>query len=92
MGIAQLEGDPISYIFSANIHRRTVTAAQRSMIVAKIHPVEQKSKRLSPEVTTCWQTLMKATLVMKILAELVDQVIRGEAAARHSSMGTGLPQ
>jgi hypothetical protein len=37
--------DPLSYILSANIHRRHMTKGQRAMAVAKIYPEPQKLKR-----------------------------------------------
>lgn len=39
--------DPVTYILSANIHRRNMSKGQRAMVVAKISPESQQGKRTS---------------------------------------------
>ena len=41
----QLEGEAVSYILSANINRRHLSAGQRTMIVAKLFPEPSKGGR-----------------------------------------------
>jgi hypothetical protein len=43
--VQQLEGDAEDFIFSANIHRRYITKAQRTMIIAKRYPEPGKRGR-----------------------------------------------
>ncbi len=73
--------DPTAFVLSANIHRRNLTAGQRAMAVAMIHPEPEKGgrgKKVTEAVGFSTQRLSYARTVLKSSPESADAVLSGE--------------
>jgi hypothetical protein len=70
--------DPVSYILSANIHRRHMTKGQRAMVVAKIcFETKQSVRDGAKQSGTSASRLGYATAVINHAPDLADSVING---------------
>ena len=70
--------DAVSYILSANIHRRNLTKGQAAMIMAKVVSVSDTSIKQFSKLTQLPRTrLTQANVVLEFASELADGVVAG---------------
>jgi ParB-like nuclease domain len=70
--------DPVTYILSANIHRRHMTKGQRVMIVAKIcSETKQTLRQISEQNKVALAAIGRARTVLHHAPDLADPVIAG---------------
>lgn len=93
-------GDPVAYIYSANIHRRNLTKGQRAMGAAKLYPEPAKGgrgRKSSVSEGFSDNYLSSARTVLRYAPDLVDGVISAstsldiayaEARSRKSAAAT----
>ena len=70
--------DPITYILSANINRRNLTAGQRAMAAAKLFLENNRNQTQAGSLSGVSQSrIAKANIVLKHAPELADAVLAG---------------
>lgn len=70
--------DPVTYILSANIHRRNMSKGQRAMAVAKISPESQQGKRTSIKtIEVSPGYVSHARIVLQHAPDLANAVLMG---------------
>jgi ParB-like nuclease domain len=72
--------DPVTYILSANIHRRNLTKSQRAIVVARIYPEPEKGGRGKKSSVTkefSDERLSLARTVIRHAPDLASSVLAG---------------
>jgi len=78
--VEELAGDPVAYIYSANVARRNMSKGQRAMAIAKLYPEGHQGKKTSQKICEVASTeyVRQARIVLAWSPHVADAVLAGD--------------